>query len=111
MLSMDILRGQSAERRGQKLRGRSSALRALPSALSLKSLLLRRFRLLLLNRAQDAELLEQLVSVDDHVSIREPRDLADLLLLKRFDELQTHVGVTRAAVERRPLFQIGRAHV
>src|SRR5919106_159518 len=57
----------------------------------------------LLRVANDAELLEQLVSVDDHVAVRQLRNLPDFFLLQCVDELQAHIGVAGAAVQRRAL--------
>src|SRR3569832_1974498 len=53
--------------------------------------------------ADDAELLEELVAIDDDVATRQLGDLADLLLLQGLDELEVDVGVAGAAVEGRPL--------
>ena len=53
--------------------------------------------------ANDAELFEQLVSIDDDVAVRQLRNLANLFLLQRVDELQVDVRIAGASIQRRTL--------
>src|SRR5438067_8945746 len=55
--------------------------------------------LLLTLVANDPELLEEFVAVNDDVAVGKPRNLTDLLFLKCIDELQIHVSVAGASVQ------------
>ena len=55
--------------------------------------------LLLTLVANDPELLEEFVAVDDDVAVGQPGNLTDLLFLKCIDELQIHVSVAGASVQ------------